>query len=134
MEAEEKNGCRLIIFYDCCIPRAQFAAILPSKIKQAKHFFVRDLFGESVCRSDYKLFSRVDALRRKYYPFSQCVFVTQDQKFSDEVCDHPALNTTIRLLTIVSCNSPRQNFHRAAELAKQLFSEYAALWEEKKSS
>lgn len=128
MEEEEKNGCRLIIFYDCCIPRAQFATILPFRIKHAQHFFVRDLFRESVCRNDYKLFSRVDSFRRKYYPSSQCVFVTQDQKFSNEVSDHPALNTTVRLLIIVSCNSPRQNCHRADELAKQLLTEYAVLF------
>lgn len=127
MEAEEINGYGLVIFYDCCIPRTQFASVLPHRLNRAKHIFVRSTFPESICRDDYRLFSAVDDLRSKQYPLSRCVFVTQDQNFPNDVHDHPALNVTVRLLVIDSCNHPRQNYFRAEELALKLATEYNLL-------
>ena len=134
MAVEETNVYGLVIFYDCCIPRSQFAEILPWKIQCAKHVFVRDVFPEAICRNDFHLFSRIEDLRSKHYPLSACVFITQDQKFDLEVEKHPALNTSIRLMIIDPCNCAHQNYLRANQVANQLVAEYASLFKEEKES
>ncbi|GEM_PF-3682927 len=51
----------------------------------AHHVFARDVFTDGVCNKDPILLIHVAEKAKRDYPDRKCVFVTQDQKFRDQV-------------------------------------------------
>lgn len=122
----------LVIFYDCCVPKRQFARVMRKTILFADHIFAREVFSEEDCDPDYHLFSKVEEKRRAEYPDKICLFITQDKKdFIDRVKRHPAYNVTIKVIRIEHCNTVELNWIRAGETASSLVSGFAEVLEQK---
>lgn len=121
-----------VVFYDCCLPKRQFGKVLPRVVQFADHIFVRDIFPEEICRSDYKVFSEVAKEWEAQYRGRICFLITWDRNFIKQVQRHPLYEKGVFILRIEPSNSSRMNWQSARLVASLLCDRYIDLIEKSK--
>ena len=110
----------LVIYYDCCVPKAQFKKVM-SAVPFADHFFARDRFPQTVWKHDPTLFLAVNEDHRSHFSDRVCLFLTTDSGFRRQVMRYPVFNTNVLFMALEPCNSDLVNWIRAKDTATKLF-------------
>lgn len=105
----------MVIFYDCCMPQNGFESALREAIPFAEHVFVQNdrRFRRKALNHDWLLFKRMARIYEREYVDRSCLFITYDEDFRGEkgrkkVKNHPAFNTSIKILWFHKADSPIQ--------------------------
>ena len=88
---DNTDARRVLICYDCCVPKNSFRDAMLARIPWADHRFISN--GKTWSRDDYEVIERVlEIWREKFYQSKICIFVTCDLSFlRDEGGKHPAV-------------------------------------------
>lgn len=113
----------IVVFYDSCVPRRQFEAIVPRVALFAEHIFVRDRFTEKVIRNDRFLFEKaVEETESRYGKIPVAIFVTVDRRLARQVKTKPGYGNIVIVvcLSLGTPGSKDTNWRMAVKFASQL--------------